>query len=83
MSKEVFQPEIKDLLDCLKRIKALNKETVFIGTIVSFQDKKHSVIKENGSVVFANGDLTELRDLSNHIRDRIEDNVDDEDNVLI
>jgi hypothetical protein len=87
MNKQM-SPELKDFMEILHRYIAINKDVGFVWAFVSFEkDGTHKCIdcgedcdkvKENASRIGAYGDLGLLRDLTNDLRDLIEDEVDED-----
>jgi len=84
MGQREIQPEIKDLIEMLNRFLAVNKtkkgqKVVAVGTLAVF-DEDDNLDKEK-NVIFAVGNIEDLRVVLNDLRDRIEDNVDQNDMV--
>jgi len=78
MNKEDFQCEIKDTMQAIQRyLGANNKNVVFIGALVAFENKEQTKMKKNSGAIFAFGTKKHLRNLLNDLRDTIEDSSED------
>ena len=82
------QCELKDLLLAIKRFCAVNKnKVIFLGGFVAFKDSEEiccdcgepcEEMNEEASDFYAYGGIEDLRDLSNTLRDLIEDEKDED-----
>lgn len=85
---EDIQCELKDLINTIHRFCAVNKNKVmFLGGFVAFKDSDEycedcgepiEEMREDGTEFYAYGYLEDLRDLSNFMRDMIEDSADED-----
>ena len=79
---EKVQAEVKDLLHSLQRILATNKQRVlFVGALITFNENNEP--HENGGVMFAHGNKSDLRLMINDLRNNIEDNSNEDGFVNI
>ncbi len=91
--EEQLNSELKDIIEMVKRYVATHKDVTFLCSFVAFKkDPSHKCvdcgddcdeIDENSSRLMAYGDLPTLRQMSNEIRDDIEDCCDSEGFVNI
>jgi len=91
--EESMNPELHDIIENIKRYVATHKDVTFLCSFVAFKkDPAHKCvdcgddcdeIDENSSRLMAYGDLGTLRNMSNEIRDLIEDEVDEDGFVNI
>lgn len=83
-----LMPELKDLLNRIKAFNISHKQGCFLFSFVGFEENKDEVCNDCGgnlsdvsdskTVCGAYGDLDILREMTNHIRDSIEDTVSEE-----
>lgn len=80
-------PELQDIIQAIKKYSALNPDCTFIFGFLSYKDsddcceeckEKIQIVDENKSCFGAFGYLEELRELSNLLRDTIEDSVEED-----
>ena len=86
MKKDVIQPELKGLIENLKRWFIVNKGNVcFVGTFVSFKKDKNEkiVINDDASEMIIYGDKHTLRAILEELRNIIEDEADKDGIVSI
>lgn len=88
---EDIMPELKDIMENIHRFNAIHPQGRFIYAFIGFKKDKENICEECGDffdcpdekkTIFGGfGHLDELRNLSNELRNEIEDNVefDDED----
>ena len=43
MTKKKLQFEIKDIVNCLKRLLVVKKKSIFIGTVMAFDDENNFI----------------------------------------
>lgn len=88
MEIEEVQPELKDIHEMILRyIQANKKNVMFIGGFVAFKHDKGTcencggddcnIVKEDASRLMIYGNLLQLRDLNNELRNAIEDEADE------
>jgi hypothetical protein len=89
---EKIQPEIKDIIEAIRRYLAVNNGVCFIGSFTAFECKCKDCsksgedeigIKDDASTMFAFGDLESLRCELNGLRDMVEDEVDEDGFVSV
>jgi len=86
--EQELSPELKDILEMIKRYSITNKDGCFIYNFIAFKKvpgtecegcgEEHDQVDMNKSQIGAVGDINTLRNLSNMIRDVIEDEVDED-----
>jgi len=81
MRKKKLNDELQDIVNLINKFSSLqNKDNlVMVGGIVVFDDRGEVDSKKN--VLFAFGNKENIRLTLNELRDRIEDNADEEDFV--
>lgn len=81
-----ISPELKDIREMIKRYNVSHKEGCFIFTFVGFEKdmenkcecgEQCSKVREDKTLCGVHGDLFTLREMLNHMRDEIEDNIDE------
>ncbi len=80
-------PELQDIIQAIKKYSVLNSDCTFIFGFLSYKDsedcckecnEKIQIVDENKSCYGAFGYLDEVRELSNLLRDTIEDSIDED-----
>ena len=85
--EDELMPELKDILNRVHAFNASHKEGCFLFSFVGFEKNKDEVcadcggncdeISDSKTVCGAYGQLEMLRDMLNHMRDSVEDNIDE------
>ncbi len=83
-----MSPELKDIVEMVKRYNVSNNQGCFLFSFVGFDKDLENKCKECGdycgkindskTLSGACGDLYTLREMLNHMRDSVEDNINDE-----
>jgi len=73
VSETDYQPELKDLAECITRFLAVNrnKKIAMLGTLAVFNEDGD--LEKDKNFMFGYGDIDYLRIINNDMRDRIED----------